>query len=263
MYRCRIEKQSWEHSKLTPASGELDRLRRVLRLKDGAMVNVFDGHGRSGWARFTVDPADGVACLCRTERDPGSVAAPLPVVLFQSIPKATRMDWLVEKATELGVAEIVPLITERCVVRPTASQRGGNRLSRWRRLAQQAARQCGMDTVPKICEPLNFNTALEQVAGRSLAGLYGSLQPDALDLRRVFEEWQGSQVVTALFIGPEGDFTPDEYGCLRAAGMTAVNLGPRILRVETAALAALCIIGYELAWPDQRNQGDDHGVSRS
>ncbi len=256
MYRCRIEPQSWDEPEFQPASGELERLLRVLRVKDGATLAVFDGCGRGGQARFTVDPVDGVARLRPIQGDVARTAAPLPVVLFQAIPKASRMDWLVEKATEFGVTEIVPLVSERCIVRPTESRRAGNRLSRWRRLAQEAARQCGMATVPEIGAPVTFETAMTHLANRALSGIYGSLEADTVPLRRVFEGRGGHQGLMALFIGPEGDFTPDETDRLRSAGMTPISLGPRILRVETAALAALCMIGYELELRNQLKKGE-------
>lgn len=262
MYRCRIEKTSWDGAEVTPAPGEMERLRRVLRLKDGDRVNVFDGHGRSGWARFTVGTQDGMARLRPIQGGAVRVAAPLPVILFQSIPKASRMDWLIEKATELGAAEIVPLVTERGIVRPASSSQAGNRLTRWRRLAREAARQCGMATVPHVGVPLDFQEALRQVADRSLPGLYGSLEADTVSWRQVFEGWPDTQAARALFIGPEGDFTPQEAGRLRAAGMIPVSLGPRILRVETAALAALCVIGYEFARRDgDIKEKEHHGIS--
>ncbi len=246
MYRCRIDPQSWDEPEYRPAAGELDRLLRVLRLKDGTTLAVFDGHGRSGQARLTVAADGGAACLQPIEGDVASAAAPLPVVLFQAIPKSTRMDWLVEKATELGVSEIVPLVSERCIIRVGDRSRAGNRLSRWRRLAREAARQCGLAKVPDVTEPLAFEPAMRRIAGEFPTGMYGSLEPDAMPLRRALAALAHQSDRMALCIGPEGDFTQRETGCLREAGMLPIDLGPRILRVETAALAALCLIGYEL-----------------
>ncbi len=246
MHRCRIEPQSWDEPEYRPAPDELERLLRVLRVKDGTTVAVFDGQGRSGQARLTVDPAGGAVRLQRLEVEDATAVAPLPVVLFQAIPKSTRMDWLVEKATELGVSEIVPLVSERCIVRAGEKNRGGNRLSRWRRLAQQAARQCGLAKVPDVAEPLTLEAAMRRLTVQFPGGLYGSLEADAMPLRRALAALAHHSGRMALFIGPEGDFTPRECGCLRAAGMLPIDLGPRILRVETAALAALCLIGHEL-----------------
>lgn len=226
---------------MTPADGEMDRLVRVLRLGEGDAVEVFDGAGRRGKARVKLDPDNGNMCLAPDGEISGPAPVSLPVVLFQAIPKSSRMDWLVEKATELGVSGIHPLLTERGLVRPSQPAEG-NRLQRWRRIAQQAARQCGLARVPAIEAPLTMATALEMVGNQAMAGIYGSLEADALPLCRAIPSLKKGAML-ALFIGPEGDFSPSESSRLRAAGLTPVTLGPRVLRVETAAIAALCTLG--------------------
>lgn len=244
MHRCRIDRKSWGQPVLTPAAGELERLQRVLRLGDGDTVAVFDGHGRTGLARLTATAAATPALVPLTGSE-GVGTPPLPVLLFAAIPKSTRMDWLVEKATELGVLAVAPLLTERGIVRPGAGY-SGHRLQRWRRIAEQAARQCGLAAVPAVASPVALDMALARAARETTGGFYGSLEKDAVPLRDLREKLKPAAGRRAFFIGPEGDFTPAETGRLRAAGMAPVTLGPRVLRVETAAVAALCLLGYEL-----------------
>lgn len=155
------------------------------------------------------------------------------------------MDWLIEKTTELGVAAVVPLLTARGIVRPDAC-RFGNRLQRWRRIAEQAARQCGSLTVPLIEEPIPLETVLKSKKHVIIPGIYGSLENDAASLRRALEKLPPRPHGMAVFIGPEGDFTPEETALLRGAGMAPVTFGTRVLRVETAALTAVCLLNHEM-----------------
>jgi 16S rRNA (uracil1498-N3)-methyltransferase len=197
------------------------RLTGVLRLRPGATLRVFDGRG-----------AERMALVLRSGRavtalELGEVVAPLPeprvaVTLVCAFPRGARGDWIVEKTTELGVARIVPLRSDRAVLAP-----GRGRLARWRRVAIEAAEQCGRAVVPEFGgEPPPG--ALELVADRE-QGVY------------VREALDGAARTTAvaLFVGPEGGWSDREREEHAAAGRVTVTLGPRTLRVETAAVVGV------------------------
>jgi 16S rRNA (uracil1498-N3)-methyltransferase len=158
-----------------------------------------------------------------------SAAPAVDITLLVAVPRGERMDWLVQKTTELGVARIVPVASERSVARPEA---GSGRHPRWEKIAREAARQCGRADVPRIDEPTELEAALAA---------------NDLPARRL-ALWEGERgrslgaALTAILIGPEGGFAADEVARAERASFVAVGLGPRILRVETAAVVAVALI---------------------
>lgn len=219
-----LSAQEWHHAT------------RVLRVKPGETVNVFDGRGREAQAR--VGEAGALTLLQE------SATAPLPcrITLAQAIPKK-HMDLIVQKATELGVASLVPLISERTVKRPTGSS------DRWREIALEACKQSGNNWLPEIHEPQPAREFL-RAPGRFDLKLIASLQPDARSLKEILSDDSTTPrdaISTALLlIGPEGDFTPAELAAAKSAGCRPLSLGPLVLRAETAALYALSILHHEL-----------------
>jgi len=241
MHRCYIEPARWTDARIRPSSEEEHHLKDVLRASDGDVVVVFDGAGREAQARVvSASPGiflDVVPGTQQTQRPSCSVA------LYQAVLKGPRMDFLVEKATELGVTAIVPLLTERVVVR-VAGERREDRRQRWERVARAAAKQCGHNVVPEIRPIAALAEALDVLGAHDLV-LAGSLADDAVGIKTQLEQ-VGEASRIAILIGPEGDFTPGEMAQCVAAGATGVNLGPRTLRAETAALFALSVVNYEL-----------------
>ena len=158
---------------------------------------------------------------------------PFELVVGVSLPKGDRQKWLVEKLTELGVTTLVPLVTERGVAQPTASA-----LDRLRRSVIEAAKQCGRNRLMKIAEPQAWTEYLSQHPSgnqsRRLVAHFGGLPLSSIDFTQAIE--------THLAIGPEGGFTDDEIAAATAAGWQIVDLGPRILRVETAAIALAAVV---------------------
>ena len=218
-------------------------------MKPGDTVNVFDGRGHEAQCR--VGDAGALAILQQTTT-PG---LPRRIVLAQAIPKK-NMELIVQKATELGVAGIVPLISERTVKRPESAP------GRWREITLEACKQSGNNWLPEIHEPQEARAFLAAPGPFDLK-LIASLQPDAKPLRKILAEFVvgrvpsrgegtatpagGSGPTTVLIlIGPEGDFTPAELATAKSAGCLPLSLGPLVLRAETAALYALSILHHEL-----------------
>lgn len=207
----------------------------VLRVKPGDTVNVFDGRGHEAQAR--VGEAGNLTILQQSTTPP----LPCRITLAQAIPKK-NMDWIVQKATELGVTGIVPLISERTVKRPDSAP------ERWREVALEACKQSGNNWFPEIREPLPAREFLRAPGPFDLK-LIASLQPDSQPLKQILAESPIRRLANAsvlILIGPEGDFTPAELAAAKSAGCLPLSLGPLVLRAETAALYALSILHHEL-----------------
>ena len=166
-------------------------------------------------------------------------ATRLAITLALALIKADRFAWVVQKATELGVARIIPMETQRAVVRaPTG--RAGVKQGRWQRIAAEAAKQCGRATVPQVDPPSRFAAVIAGLPPQPCA-LIPTLAVPAPLLRDAADAVRRADAVTVL-IGPEGDFTPEEVAAAQQASVRAVSLGPLTLRSETAAIAVLAIL---------------------
>jgi len=170
------------------------------------------------------------------------------ITLGQAIPKGKNMDLIVQKATELGAAAIVPLLSERTVVQVEAGD-AARKQEKWQAIAIEAAKQCGQNWLPAIHAPVTPKDYFNDGQRFDLM-LIASLQPDALHLKRILEEYlsiSGKDPVSVLvLIGPEGDFTPAEISLAKSCGCRPITLGPIVLRTETAALYTLSVLSYEL-----------------
>ena len=215
---------------------EAKHLSQVLRIRVGETVTVFDGSGRRAEAVVREVMRD------RAKLDLGPIVqtpAPKPfVTLALAIPKGKNMELVVQKAVELGVSAIQPLVTRRTIVQP-----GEGKAEKWRRVALEACKQCGLDYLPRIDEPLTFSEWLSKRDGNGGA-LIASLAPGARPMKDAVRAGDFPHAVTVL-IGPEGDFTPEETTAALTAGFQPITLGINVLRAETAALFCLSALRYE------------------
>jgi 16S rRNA (uracil1498-N3)-methyltransferase len=210
---------------------------RVLRLRAGDELILFDNAGGE-YAATVVSLARHTVRVAVGEYLPTNRESPLHVTLAQGISRGERMDVVVQKATELGVWRIVPLLTEHAVVRLNEAQ-AANRLRHWRAIAIAACEQCGRNHVPEVTAPMTLQKFLVSDLPDGLRLL---LNPEG-GLRA--RDLPPSNAAT-LLIGPEGGLSDAERTAARAAQFQRLSLGPRILRTETAALAALAIIQQQL-----------------
>ncbi len=209
-------------------------LARVLRLSRGDRFAAVAPSGEE-W-QLTVRSVAGDYLVAEvTEVAVPEVEAGVAVTLVAAVPRAERMDWLVEKATELGVREILPLRAERCVMRP---EPGGGRLARWERLARAATAQSGRVRPPRLLPACSLTEALASCPGPWLLALE---RAGTVGLPAAVSRFKGCRRLVWA-VGPEGGWTAAEVGTAIAAGAVAVSLGPRILRVETAAVAGLAVV---------------------
>lgn len=207
---------------------------RVLRLGAGDAIEAIDAAGRSFEARLEVE-GERVRAALISERPPAGHPR-LRVDLAQAVPKGAKMDFVIEKATELGAAAILPFSSERTVAHGV----GEAKIERWRRLARSAAQQCERREVPEIEEPIPFEALLQrfQRYDAVLFAWEGAARTPAV--RRLPELLAPAKTALAV-VGPEGGFTPQEAQAAAAHGAHALWLGPRILRTETAGLVLLAL----------------------
>ena len=203
---------------------------RVLRHGVGDAVQLFDGSGQEYLGQL-IEVGKKSVRVELTEQLPGQPDSPLRVHLGQGLSRGERMDWAIQKATELGVAEITPIVSERCEVR-LKDERADKRLAHWQQVAISACEQCGRSTVPLINPPLLLADWLAQVEADLKLVLHPVAEPLASHAK---------PTSLAFLIGPEGGLNDNEVSQAVAAHFQAARLGPRVLRTETAAAVALSV----------------------
>ena len=209
----------------------------VVRVRAGEDVVLFDGKGGEAAGRL-VSGRRREATLEILSTDEPDREPSRELTIACALPRATRMHWLVEKCSELGVARLIPMVTERSVVKP--GPREDNQLRRWHSTAIESAKQCGRTRLMEVTSVVSFEAVFDQ-AGRADFRVVASPEADAVPLAAAAQEFRGEASAFAL-IGPEGGLTPDEVRLAREAGCTVVSLGRLILRVETAAIAVASLL---------------------
>jgi 16S rRNA (uracil1498-N3)-methyltransferase len=238
----------------------------VLRVKRGESVVVLDGAGHEFHCEIA-DASREAVMMCVRQKD-SLPPPPCQITLWQAVPKGKIIESIIQKSAELGAHRIVPLLTERVVTHLDEKERAHKR-EKWQRVAIEAIKQCGAAWLPEIATPTTIAEVLNQKTETGSESAPGSspsafsLQPSAFDLslvgslqagrrhpRACFQEFQAQHgrlpQSVAVWIGPEGDFTPDELKIIQASGALPISLGCLVLRVETAATYCLSILNYEL-----------------
>lgn len=210
---------------------------KVLRPEAGEKFELFDGKGN--WRVYSVsDPRGGALVSCGEARY--TPPCEVPITLFACVTKGSRWDWTIEKAVELGASRIVPVISDRTIVRIPRAERPAKR-ERWQRIAEDAARQSDAKWIPEISEAVDFRDSLSEV--RESACFVGALTepPPPPILEAIVHRGAPPPAGYSVYIGPEGDFTPEELAALIEAAVP-VSFGPNVLRAETAAVFALSVL---------------------
>lgn len=215
---------------------------KVLRMRVGEEIEVSDSQKYEYIARISsIDPDEIIAIIVekhRFRREPK-----LQATIYQAIPKQGKMDVIIQKCVELGMTRLIPVQTERSIA--TGESLSGSKLDRWRKVAQEAAKQCKRGFIPTIGERVSFLEMLPQFSDYDLV-LFPYEQETGRTLKTTLRNVKEVPLRVAILIGPEGGFTDEEATAVEAAGGLPVTLGKTILRTETAGPAALAMVLYEL-----------------
>ncbi len=246
MHRFYLPPEQARGQPLLLTGGEAHHALQVLRLREGNRLEVLNGVGRrllcqvAGCSRKEVT----LQILEVAEQS----EPPVRITLLQAIPKGKNFESVIQKATELGVSRIVPVLSER-VVSQLDDRDHAPKVQKWQATAIEAIKQCGQAWLPQVSPPVSIAGFLQRGESFDLP-LIASLHPGRKHLRHYLRSHETAGAATlksaCVWIGPEGDFTPEEVDAITAAGALPITLGSLVLRVETAAICALSILAYEL-----------------
>jgi len=237
-------------NEVTLESDEARHLRDVLRLKPGDEVYVFNGDGKEFHCRVEESRRDNARLKVIGEVDPARPESPLRLTLAVALLKGEKFDLVVQKATELGVTRVVPVVTKLADIRLRDASDATKRVARWQRIALEAAKQSGRAVVPEIAGPMSFESVIHDASKSQDISRNGELNC------LMFSEREGESIETAIpklpakltmlmaLIGSEGGWTDEELAAARQAGWTTVTLGGRTLRAETAAIAVAVLLQH-------------------
>ncbi|MDP2911618.1 MAG: RsmE family RNA methyltransferase [Candidatus Omnitrophota bacterium] len=220
---------------------EIHHIRDVMRLKNGAMVDIFDGKGREFSGCIEEVNKDSIVIKIQgVKSNVGEVATSPTVTLYQAIPKKNKMDFIIEKAVELGVDAVVPIVTERTV--PDIKDKAWKKKERWSKIAVASSKQCGRVNLPLISDIVNFKEALLKAKDSALV-IFAAIDKDAKPLKSLMKGVDPDSV--SIFVGPEGDFSPKEISMAKDCGFEIASLGKLILKSDTAGAYILSCLAYE------------------
>lgn len=244
MIRCYLPAEHWEGETAELDDAESKHLSRVMRVTAGTRIQILDGAGQRGEAEVLVaHKKHTVIRIVSHERVP---FRPPRRLLAQALVREQQMDWLIQKAVELGVHDIWPLQTDHAVVRVRPGEED-KKVRRWQAIALAACKQSGNPWLPTIAPVRKLTAVLAEIQREPGEACFGALQENAQPLPDYFGRLRAEKCPgVTMVIGPEGDFSATEVATLLAAGVQPVTFGPTVLRVETAAIFILSALQY--AW---------------
>ncbi|MCD7824673.1 MAG: 16S rRNA (uracil(1498)-N(3))-methyltransferase [Clostridiaceae bacterium] len=244
MYRFYITKNQIENNEIRITGSDVNHMRNVLRLEQGDWVVACNGEGKDYVTRVSAVERDAVMLQIQKVQETGT-ELPARITLFQGVPKKEKMEFIIQKAVELGVYEIVPVLTKRCVVKFSDEKKMKKKLERWQAIAEAAAKQSDRGMIPQVHAPVTLDAAFDMARSLEYNMIPYELQDGISQSRECVAHACGKESV-GIFIGPEGGFEADEIERAVAAGMEPITLGKRILRTETAGMALLAIMMFQM-----------------
>ena len=235
---------SWiRENKIFMQGSDVNHIRNVLRMKPGEDVRVNDGRGKTYLCCISSYEEQTAVLDILKELD-SDTELPSRIILFQGLPKGDKMEWIVQKAVELGAYSIVPFAAKRSVVK-LDEKKAAKKRARWQLIAKGAAEQSGRGIIPEVSTVRTFAEALGMAGDLDVVLIPYELEEGMKETARVLENIECGQSV-GIFIGPEGGFEEEEVERAKEAGAYAITLGKRILRTETAGLTTLFVLMYHL-----------------
>ncbi len=235
--RYYLPPSAWKAEALILTGDEAHHCTRVLRSKLGDSVEVFDGRGKAVMGEISELSKDKVVIILNGEAQTSFKSS--EIHLCQAIPKGGNMELIVQKAVELGVASIQPLITDNTVARPEQLKK---KQEKWQRIALEACKQCGQNYLPEVREVAKFSDFIK-VPNLKELNIVAALHPESVKFAEVFPTDKKS---VTLLVGPEGDFSNSEYEQMLECGFQPISIGEIVLRVETATLYCLSVLKHEI-----------------
>lgn len=243
MYHFFVTKDQIGPGYITITGGDVNHIRNVLRMKAGEQVSVRDGETKGYVCEIAEIRGETVTAriLCEEE---DQKELPARLHLFQGLPKSDKMELIIQKAVELGIYQVIPVVTKRTIVKMD-KKKEESRIKRWNSIAESAAKQSGRNRIPRVTGIMSFEEALA-FAEQFQVKMIPFEHAEGMEAAKREMERMGPGMDIGIFIGPEGGFEDEEVSRAEAAGVKAVSLGRRILRTETAGLMVLSVAGYLL-----------------
>ena len=241
MARFFVTKDDITDNVITISGKDAFHIARSLRMAVGDTLTVCDEDGTEYYSSLTRIRDEECECMIISKSD-GKTESPVHVTLYMAYPKGDKLETVVQKSVELGASRIVPFESSRCIKRP-AAEKADKITERLSRIAEEAAKQCGRSKLPTVSKMIKFNELLKEIDGYDLA-LFCYEGEGATSLKSTLEAYGKRGGKLAVIIGSEGGFSEDEAKAIISAGAKCVNLGPRILRCETAPDYCLSAISY-------------------
>ncbi|MBU1894475.1 MAG: 16S rRNA (uracil(1498)-N(3))-methyltransferase [Candidatus Omnitrophica bacterium] len=244
MSRFYVPKENVRGREIVIRGREAHHIADVMRLQPDDKIVVFDGTGNeySGFIKNINNKVKKIIIEVVSTKHPVAEKSP-EIVLAQALPKRDKMDYIVEKSVELGVSRIIPIITKRTIVRPHVT--GSNKkVERWGKIAVEASKQCGRLNVPSIDNVTSYSDVVQQIEQFDLV-LFACLMQRTVSIKTVLSDFKTGKIL--VFVGPEGDFTPEEVSFADRGNTRFVSLGRRVLKSDTAGLFILSVLNYEFS----------------
>ena len=244
MYQFFVKPHSIAGNRVSITGKDVNHIKNVLRMKEGEELAVSNGEdGKEYRCGILSLGEDEILCEVRFVKE-DAVELPAKIYLFQGLPKADKMELIIQKAVELGVYEIIPVATKRAVVKLDAKKEK-SKLTRWQSIAEAAAKQSKRACIPQVANVMSFKEAIVRAEEMDVKIIPYEMAEDMSHTRELVKTIEPGQSV-AVFIGPEGGFAEEEIAFAKESGVGPVTLGKRILRTETAGMTMLSILMYEL-----------------
>lgn len=241
MYQFFVEDAQISNGIVTIENEDVKHIKNVLRLKCGEKVRISSNSGENYFGEIDT-LADRMVLVRILEEHAANTELPNKIYLFQGLPKSDKLEFIIQKAVELGACEIIPVAMKNCVVK-LDEKKASAKQTRWQEIAKSAAKQSKRSIIPTVRRPLSYREALEAAAALDVRLVPYENERGMAATKEAVEAVRPGQSI-GIFIGPEGGFAEDEIALAKERGMQLVSLGRRILRTETAGLAMLSILMY-------------------
>ena len=244
MYRFYVSADQLAEKEVFISGGDVNHIKNVLRLEVGDWIIACDGNGTDYVSRIQSICSDEVVASIEKVQPTGT-ELPVRITLFQGMPKKDKLELIIQKAVELGACEIVPVMTKRTVVKLSEEKKINKRLERWQSIAYAAAKQCDRGIIPTVHKPVSYEEALAMADQLDYNVIPYELQTGMEEARKIVDQ-ACKQRSLGIFIGPEGGFEPEEVERAMTRNIHPMTLGKRILRTETAGMALLSILMFQM-----------------